>query len=127
MDLLPAAGVGAVDRGRDDFLLEARTGRILVSVDETHDGGLVLGQVGADLECQLFTRGHAELVAVADELCRHGGDSSFSMHHSPCRPYPTDTDRNTGLLAESGLIRLALYWIQRAFGGRPSIPAGEVR
>ena len=127
MDLLPAAGVGAVDRGGDHFLLEARPGRVLVSVDETHDGGLILVQVGADLECQPFSRSYAEFVAVADELCLHGRDSSFRMHHSPCRRYPTDTDRNTGLLAESGLIRLALYWIQRVFGGRPSILAGEVR
>ena len=127
VDLLPATRVGALDRGGNDFLLVARPGRILVSVDETHDGDLVPGQVGADLECQLFSGGNAELVAVADELCRHGRGASFRHPHSACRPYPTDTDRNTGLLAESGLIRLALYWIQRAFGGRPSIPAGEVR
>ena len=126
MDRLPAAGVGAVDRGRDDFLLEARPVGVLVSVDETHDGVFIFGQVGADLECQPLSRGNAEFVAVADELCRHGRDSSFRMHHSPCRRYPTDTDRNTGLLAESGLIRLALYWIQRAAFGRPSIPDGEV-
>ena len=34
--------------------------------------------------------------------------------------YPIETERSTGVSAESGLIRLALYWIQDAPGDSPT-------
>ena len=65
--LLPAPGVLAVGGRVDDRFLDARTGRVRVAVDQSHDVRPVARHLAADHEPDGLARLHAQAIGVADD------------------------------------------------------------